>query len=109
MSKSLPLDVIKLKNAVLYYRAVNNKVRQHIRRLIHKYARMTVTIIYKALNLHQAAESQHLAKFRRAGLVHTERDGKFIFYSINYQRLKLLHDVAATLQFSAPVTKKKSG
>jgi DNA-binding transcriptional ArsR family regulator len=108
MSESLPLDVIQLKKAVLYYRAVNNKPRQQILRLLHKNARMTVTPIYKAINLHQAAVSQHLAILRRASLVHTERDGRFIFYSVNYQRLKQLHEVAGTLQFSAPSKRTQS-
>jgi DNA-binding transcriptional ArsR family regulator len=31
--------------------------------------------------------SQHLAILRRAGIVITERDGKFIHYTINKQRI----------------------
>jgi DNA-binding transcriptional ArsR family regulator len=108
MSDALHLDDLKLRKAALNYRAVNNKVRQHILRLIHKNARMTVTPIYKAINLQQAAVSQHLAILRTAGLVNTERDGKFVFYSINYQRLKQLHDVAEILHFKAPSTRKKN-
>jgi DNA-binding transcriptional ArsR family regulator len=108
MTASIPIDTIQLKKAALFYHAVNNKVRQQILRLHHKNARMTVTPIYKAIKLEQSATSQHLTSLRRACLVHTERDGKFIFYSINYQRLKHLHDVAETLQFIAPATMKKS-
>jgi DNA-binding transcriptional ArsR family regulator len=108
MAESLLLDVLQSKKAALNYRAVNNKMRQQILRLIHKNSRMTVTPIYKAIKLEQSATSQHLAILRRAGLVHSERDGKFIFYSVNYQRLKLLHEVAESLQFIAPTTRKKS-
>jgi DNA-binding transcriptional ArsR family regulator len=39
------------------------------------------------LRLEQSVASQHLAILRRAGIVSTTRDGKFIYYSVNYQRL----------------------
>lgn len=97
MSTSLPIDVHLLKKASLYYRAVNNKVRVQMLLLIHKNGRMTVTPLYKALKLEQSSASQHLAILRRAGLVNNERDGKWIFYSVNYQQLKLLHTVAGIL------------
>ena len=48
---------------------------------------MTVTEIYVKLRLEQSVASQHLAILRRAGIVSTARDGKFIFYSLNYARL----------------------
>jgi DNA-binding transcriptional ArsR family regulator len=105
MSESLSVDALKLNKAALNYRAVNNKVRQQILRLLHKNARLTVTPIYKAIKLEQSATSQHLAILRSAGLVVTERDGTFIFYSINYQRLKLLHAIADSLQVRANGTR----
>ena len=46
---------------------------------------MTVTDIYVKLRLEQSVASQHLAILRKAGVVQTERDGKFIFYSLGYQ------------------------
>jgi DNA-binding transcriptional ArsR family regulator len=39
------------------------------------------------LRLEQSVASQHLAILRRAGIVSTTRDGKFIHYSVNYARL----------------------
>jgi DNA-binding transcriptional ArsR family regulator len=59
---------------------------------------MTVTAVYKAMKFEQTVASQHLAILRRAGLVNWERESKLIFYSVNYQHLKLLHSVADTLQ-----------
>jgi DNA-binding transcriptional ArsR family regulator len=48
---------------------------------------LTVTDIYIRLRLEQSVASQHLAILRRAGVVTTERQGKFIYYSINKNRL----------------------
>jgi DNA-binding transcriptional ArsR family regulator len=39
------------------------------------------------LRLEQSVASQHLAILRRAGIVKTERDGKFIHYTINHNRI----------------------
>jgi len=59
---------------------------------------MTVTDIYIKLRLEQSVASQHLAILRRAGVVITERQGKFIYYSLNNERLeqisKLVEDLA---------------
>jgi DNA-binding transcriptional ArsR family regulator len=44
--------------------------------------------MYGKLKLEQSVASQHLSILRKAGFVLTERQGKFIFYSVNYQRLK---------------------
>jgi len=48
--------------------------------------------------LEQSVASQHLAILRRAGVVITERQGKFIYYSLDKDRLnqisKLVEDLA---------------
>jgi DNA-binding transcriptional ArsR family regulator len=48
---------------------------------------LTVTDIYIRLRLEQSVASQHLAILRRAGVVTTKRQGKFIYYSLNKNRL----------------------
>jgi DNA-binding transcriptional ArsR family regulator len=52
---------------------------------------MTVTEIYIQLRLEQSVASQHLAILRKAGFVNTDRDGKFIYYSVNHNRLDELN------------------
>src|SRR3954469_19967907 len=84
----LKIDVIQLKKAALILRAVNHKLRQQIMKLIHQNGKMTVTEIYVKLRLEQSVASQHLAILRKAGFVTTVRDGKFIYYSVNNQRLQ---------------------
>lgn len=49
---------------------------------------MTVTELYVKLRLEQSVASQHLALLRRAGVVLTSRDGKYIYYSVDHERLE---------------------
>ena len=93
----LKIDAIQLKKAALIFRAVNHKLRQQIIKFIHQNGKITVTQIYLKLRLEQSVASQHLAILRKAGFVNTERDGKFIYYSVNYTRLNEIHRVAQEL------------
>ena len=86
-SNSIKLDFLHLKKAALVLRAMNHKLRQQMIKLLDENERMTVTEIYVKLRLEQSVASQHLAILRRAGIVVTQRDGKFIYYAVNYQRV----------------------
>lgn len=81
------VDFVHTKKAALILRSINHKLRQQIIKLLDESQKMTVTEIYVKLRLEQSVASQHLAILRRAGIVSTTRDGKFIYYSVNYQRL----------------------
>jgi len=86
--KDIALDYGELRKAVLVLRAVNHNLRQDIIDLLEENERMTVTDIYIKLRLEQSVASQHLAILRRAGVVVTDRQGKFIYYSLDKDRLK---------------------
>jgi len=88
---SVNVDLYNIKKAAMVLRAINNKLRQQILKLIDESGRMTVTEIYVKLRLEQSVASQHLAILRKAGFVKTERDGKFIYYSVNTERLEELN------------------
>ena len=88
---SLKVDLLNVKKAALILRAVNHKLRQQILRLIDEHGKMTVTEIYIKLRLEQSVASQHLAILRKAGFVKTDRNGKFIYYFVNSQRLEELN------------------
>ena len=85
------IDFLQVKKAAITLRAINHKLRQQIMRLLEDQQRMTVTEIYVQLRLEQSVASQHLAILRRAGIVETFRDGKYISYSINAERLAQLN------------------
>ena len=85
--QEIQLDYAELRKAVLVLRAINHKLRQRMIDLLEENERMTVTDIYIKLRLEQSVASQHLAILRRAGVVNTERQGKFIYYSLDRDRL----------------------
>lgn len=93
----LHVDVVQLKKAALVLRSINHKLRQQMLKLIYEHGKMTVTEIYVKLRLEQSVASQHLAILRKAGLVLTLRDGKYIYYSVNEHRLDDLHRFAGEL------------
>lgn len=96
-AEELSLDFIQIKKASLLYRAINHELRQQMMKLLHAHKRMTVTELYCMLRLEQSVASQHLAIMRKAGLVKTERDGKFIYYSVHSERLRELEQTATAL------------
>ena len=85
---SVRIDFLHMKKASMILRALNHKLRQQVIKLLDEHQKMTVTEIYVKLRLEQSVASQHLAILRRAGIVGTKREGKFIYYSINYGRVK---------------------
>lgn len=97
-SKSgVKIDFIHLKKAALILRALNHKLRQQMIKLLDEHKKMTVTEIYVKLRLEQSVASQHLAILRRAGIVITTRDGKFIYYAVNYKRVQEVSDFVEQL------------
>jgi len=98
-SENIQLDYAELRKAVIVLRAVNHKLRQRIIDLLDENGSMAVTDIYVALRLEQSVASQHLAILRRAGVVDTERQGKYIYYALSRERLaqigKLVEELAA--------------
>jgi len=97
METELKIEMLQLKKAALILRAINHKLRQQILKLIHQNDKMTVTEIYVQLRLEQSVASQHLAILRKAGFVNTIRDGKFIHYSVNHNRLAEVHQFSQQL------------
>lgn len=65
-------------------RALAHPLRLKILEFIDKHGQIHVNKIYNTMGLEQSITSQHLRILRLAGVVHTERDGKFVIYSIDY-------------------------
>jgi len=93
----LKVDLINIKKAAVILRAINHKLRQQILRLLDEHKKLTVTEVYIRLRLEQSVASQHLAILRRAGFVKTERDGKFIYYMVNTERLAVVNQFVDNL------------
>ena len=91
------IDFLSVKKAAMILRAINHKLRQQIIKLINDQQKITVTEIYIKLRLEQSVASQHLAILRRAGIVKTDRDGKFIYYTLNYEKIQQIMDSVDSL------------
>jgi DNA-binding transcriptional ArsR family regulator len=91
------IDYLRIKKAALVLRALNHKLRQQIIKTIHEHQRITVTELYVKLRLEQSVASQHLAILRKAEIVSTVREGKFIFYAINEGRIAEINEFVKNL------------
>ena len=95
--KGSQLDYADLRKAVLVLRAVNHKLRQRIIDVFEDGETMTVTDIYIKLRLEQSVASQHLRYLREVGILQTERQGKFIYYSLDKDRLAQIANLVEDL------------
>lgn len=96
----LHLDHQKFKKLAVarnVLRAVNHKLRQRILGVISEYDEINVTDLYIKLRLEQAVVSQHLAILLESKIVNTKRQGRFIFYSINYGTIEKINQIVKEL------------
>ena len=90
-------EKLHLSSEVL--RALAHPLRMKILEFIDQNEMINVNKIYNTLKLEQSITSQHLRILRMAGLVNTEREGKFIHYSINYEKIgSAMHAIRKFLQ-----------
>lgn len=79
-------DKLEVSSEIL--RALCHPLRLRIVEFIDRNKTINVNKIYNTLKLEQSITSQHLRILRKANLVATEREGKFIHYSLNYKELE---------------------
>lgn len=83
------------KKAKYLLRALDNSHRFKILHLIeNSNAPKNVTEIYKALGWEQSAASQHLAILRKSRILYTERNGKEVYYHINFAQVDLANKIS---------------
>ncbi len=78
----------KLEYAEALMRALAHRLRIQILEFIHKEGQTHVQKIYRTLDLEQSITSQHLAIMRKVGLLHCRKEGKFKYYSVNYDLIE---------------------
>lgn len=74
-------------------RAIAHPLRLTILAFIDKNETVNVNQIYNTLKLEQSITSQHLRILRNANFVITEREGKYVKYSVNYSKITLLLNI----------------
>ena len=92
MSYIASLNKKHLDSASEALRSIAHPLRLSILRFIDEKKVINVNKIYNSLKLEQSITSQHLRIMRSANLVEAKREGKFIHYSVNYDRIKELND-----------------
>ena len=91
------LDYALARKGLTRIKALAHPLRLSIISFIDKNGEINVNKIYRSLKLEQSVASQHLAILRQANVVKTERDGKFIYYSLNEERISELADLVEEL------------
>lgn len=97
-----------VRTAALAMRAINHGLRQKIIELIEAESSINVTDIYTRLRIEQSVASQHLAILRQVGIVKTDREGKEIYYSIDYDRLDYIIEIAAEMNEQITLQERKT-
>lgn len=104
LSSKTKSDQIKIAFDVM--RALAHPLRLDILQFINEKETCCVNDIYVSLNIEQSIASQHLRILRQANLVSTLRSQKFVYYSVNYEKLQVASTSSAILrQFVKSVQK----
>jgi ArsR family transcriptional regulator len=74
----------KLQYSALLMKALAHPLRLKILEYIDVKGITQVNNIYNTLGIEQSATSQHLRILKTAGVVTAKKEGKFIYYSVNY-------------------------
>lgn len=69
-------------------RSISHELRFKILSIIHELEAVNVNEILRVLNLEQSITSQHLKTLRDSNIVKTRKEGKMVFYSLNYDKLQ---------------------
>ncbi len=88
----------ELDTATELLRAIAHPLRLTILEFIDNKKVINVNKIYNTLKLEQSITSQHLRILRNADLVDTKREGKFIYYSLNYEKIEQVNN--AIIEFA---------
>lgn len=84
---NVKIDNANLATSAEVLRALAHPLRMQILEFIDEHKSINVNKIYNTLKLEQSITSQHLRILRNAELVETNRDGKFIHYTVNYNKI----------------------
>lgn len=96
----------EIKGLTLAIRAFNHPLRQRILTSIKQAGEIEVQGVEQKHGLVQSVASQHLAILRRADLVRTRRNGKYILYRVNEDAIKQLLKLGE--DWDNPVTPKST-
>lgn len=82
------INTEKLEVSSEILRALAHPLRIQILSFIDQHDELNVNKIYNTLRLEQSITSQHLRILRTVGLVNATREGKYMYYSVNYGQVE---------------------
>lgn len=84
----ISFNPVQLDYSCELMRALAHPLRLKILEFIDSVGTVNVNKIYSNLKIEQSVTSQHLSILRLTGVISTEKEGKFVFCSINYPCLE---------------------
>lgn len=87
----LVINTDGILGAAAIFRAIGHVLRLQIIKLIHSKKEVNVNVIYNTLKIEQSITSQHLKILREVNIVSTRRDGKKIYYSLDYDTFRKVY------------------
>ncbi len=95
-------------NVIDALKALGDPVRLEIvRRLVGR--ELCVCDILDTFKLSQPTVSHHLKVLKYAGLVTDRKDGKWVYYRLNVERIGQMMDVLGELNVSGPIEPRRCG
>lgn len=88
-------NIVKQAKSVL--RALDHPLRSKILDAIREVGKINVTDLYVKLRLEQSVASQHLNILRKVGIVNSDRDGKFVYYTVCNERINKITELCELL------------
>jgi ArsR family transcriptional regulator len=77
----------KLQVSTELMRALAHPLRMKILEFLDQNKNIQVNQIYNTLKIEQSIASQHLRILKNAGVLVADKDGKYMHYNIDYQRV----------------------
>ena len=87
MSNKHSINHEKLAESAELLRAISHPLRIKMIKFIDENDQTNVNNIYRSLRLEQSITSQHLRTLRDSSIVQSNRNGKYIHYSLNYKKI----------------------
>lgn len=70
------------------FKALGDPTRLQIVQMLAEHGEVCVCKIVEAFNINQPTVSHHMGKLRQAGLVNRRKQGQWMHYSLNLEKLK---------------------
>jgi ArsR family transcriptional regulator len=96
-----------MKTTAQIFKALGDETRLRIMALLVSGQELCVCDIMEALDLPQSTVSRHLSYLRNAGLVNDRRQGVWMYYKVNRERLRhaeTIFDLLAAMLFELDQT-----